>query len=196
MASTLDGGTGETAAFADAARRLGGLDAAGRNALIESVHAELADIAGALLRREFRPITMTAGDLVNEAVVRLLQARKLKAEDRAHMLALSARIMRRVLIDAARRKQANKRAAPQVTLTLSNEPGAADFDLTALDVALRRLTAIDPNLAEIVEYRYFGGMTVEDVARAKGVSEATVKRSWRAARAWLRGALADDPAAS
>lgn len=158
--------------------------------LFNAIHLELYKIASFLLRREGRPISLSTGDLVNDATLRLLQSNDISSTDKAHFLALAARVMRHVLIDAARKRHAEKRRKIAVTLT-SNEIAndLYPFEFQALETALLRLKAIDPDRAEIVVMRYYGGMTSEEIGQVIGVSEATVKRSWRVARAWLRGAI-------
>lgn len=168
-------------------------DEAARARLDEAVYGELSSIASVLLRREGRAISMATHDLVNEAAVRLLQSAEAPPEERAHFFALSSRIMRNVLVDAARRRAAEKRR--KITVTLNTDHGAPQdnpMELVALETALMRLKAIDPDRAEIVVLRYYGGMTTEDIALALGKSESTVKRSWRAACAWLKEAMEDD----
>lgn len=170
-----------------------GGDEAARARLDEAVYGELSVIASALLRREGRPISLATSDLVNEAVLRLLQSADAMPEERAHFLALSARVMRNVLVDAARRRAADKRRKITVTLH-TDQHGAQDnpMELIALETALMRLKAIDPERSEIVVMRYYGGMTTEEIALVLGVSDSTVKRSWRAACAWLKGAIDGD----
>lgn len=161
--------------------------------LFALLYDEFATIASALLKRERRQISIFTGDLVNEAIVRIFSAPDLEIADRAHLLALSARVMRHVLLDAARRRNRQKRK--NLHITLSEKHGAdasADADYELLERALIRLAAIDPKRAEIVELRYFGGLTIEDIAHVKGVSASTVKRSWEAARLWLREAMEHD----
>ncbi|WP_428410074.1 ECF-type sigma factor [Hyphococcus sp.] len=168
-------------------------DDAARARLDEAVYGELSAIASALLRREGRAISMATHDLVNEAALRLLQSAEAPPEERAHFFALSARIMRNVLIDAARKRAAEKRR--KITVTLNTEHGAPQnnpMELVALESALMRLKAIDPDRAEIVVLRYYGGMTTEDIALLLDTSESTVKRSWRAACAWLKEAMEND----
>ncbi len=169
-----------------------GGDEAARARLDEAIYAELFVIASGLLRRELRPISLLTSDLVNEAAMRLLQADALP-EDRAHFLALSARVMRHVLVDAARRRAAEKRRKITVTLH-ADVQGAQEspMELIALETALIRLKAIDAERAEIVVMRYYGGMTTEEIALVLGVSDSTVKRSWRVACAWLKEAMTDD----
>lgn len=156
--------------------------------LVGLVHVELGEMAAALLRRE-RSNSLTSGDLVNEAVLRLVRLERIDWRDKAHFLALSSRVMRRVLVDHARARLADKRAHDRVTLVtglLGAEPQA---DLLDLDAALGRLETWDPERASLVEMRYFGGMSLEDVAAVMGQSVATVKRRWRSTRAWLCEAL-------
>lgn len=182
--------------FLDRLRAANAGDADARAAVFEDVHAELSRIAGALLRREGGRVSVSAGDVVNEAVVRLLSGRAVDANDRAHFLAIAARVMRQVLIDAGRRRGAGKRRKITVTLTDSAEgaaerAGGAPYDAQALETVLIRLSAIDPQRAEIVAMRYYAGMTSEEIGLVLGVSEVTVRRSWRATRAWLKEALDD-----
>ncbi len=163
----------------------GSVDA--RNVLIARLHPELSTIAAARLRAE-RGTSLSTGDLINESVMRLAQAEGLSIADRTHMLALASRVMRNILVDHARSKHAGKREHKKVELTTQVD-GDQRFDLIALDSALIRLKVLDEQLAELVEMRYFGGMTVEDVALATGLSEPTVKRRWQVARSWLLDAL-------
>lgn len=170
-------------------------DETARNRLIELVHGELETIASHVLRGEQRCISLVTGDLVNEAILKVLQLREVRLNDRAHLLALSARVMRRVLIDAARRRNAGKRDGQRVTLAAdAGGPVGPTMDLMALERALVRLSALDVERARIVEMRYFAGMSLEEVAAVLQVSPATVKRSWMVARAWLREAMDNDVA--
>jgi RNA polymerase sigma factor (TIGR02999 family) len=163
----------------------GSVDA--RNVLIARLHPELSMIAAARLRSD-RGSSLSTGDLINESVMRLATAEGLSISDRTHMLALASRVMRNVLVDHARSKQAGKRKHHKVEITTQLD-GGQRFDLIALDSALVRLKVLDAQLAELVEMRYFGGMSVEDVAVATGMSEPTVKRRWQVARSWLLDAL-------
>lgn len=158
-----------------------------RNALIARLHPELSVIAAARLRAE-RGSSLSTGDLINESIMRIAATDGLSLTDRTHMLALASRIMRNILVDHARSKHAGKRSHHKVELTTKVD-GDQRFDLIALDSALVRLKVLDAQLAELVEMRYFGGMTVEDVALATGLSEPTVKRRWQVARSWLLDAL-------
>jgi RNA polymerase sigma factor (TIGR02999 family) len=162
-------------------------EAGASDQLIERLYPELAQIAAARLRRE-RNASLSTGDLINDAVLKLIQADPTRLADRAHIIALSSRMMRRILIDHARQKDAGKRRHQRVTLCTGVE-GAPRFDLISLESALIRLGAIDAQLMELVEMRYFGGMTIGDIAVVTGLSEPTVKRRWQTARAWLSDAL-------
>lgn len=181
---------GDSAALLEACRQ-GDDDA--RSRLLELLYDELRTIASLLLKREQGNVSLLTGDLVNEAIMRLLQTSELKVNDRNHLLALSARVMRHVLVDAAKSKGRHKRKGVHITLTQSNiEPGTVDVDVLRLEQALLRLSAIDPARAEIVEMRYFAAMTIEEIADVKDVSPATVRRMWGAARLWLKNAMKND----
>lgn len=158
-----------------------------RDALIQRLHPELSQIAAARLRGE-RDSSLSTGDLINDAVVRMIAAAGLSVNDRAHFIALASRLMRNILIDHARAKHSDKRRHAKVELCTHVE-GEQRFDLRSLDAALVRLGALDAQLMELVEMRYFGGMTITDIALVFGLSEPTVKRRWQVARAWLTDAL-------
>ena len=164
-------------------------DMSARDRLFDLLYSDLRQVSAALLRNESNA-SLSTGDLVNEAAIRLMRLDQIEWADKAHFLALAARAMRRVLIDHARKKNSNKRQHQKVTLI--SRFGAAGVDRVELDVlekSLIRLNLIDPEKVEIVEMRYFGGMTLEDIAEVKNVSLSTVKRNWRIARAWLLDAL-------
>jgi RNA polymerase sigma factor (TIGR02999 family) len=163
-------------------------EASARDRLIGRLHPELAEIAAARLRRE-RDSSLSTGDLINDAVLRLVQIERISLADRAHFVALASRMMRRILVDHARSKGSAKRDHVKVELT-TRADGGRRFDLNQIDSALIRLKALDEQLAELVEMRYFGGMTTADIAVVTSLSEATVKRRWQVARAWLADALA------
>ena len=162
-----------------------------RNRLVEILHPEMAAIASAILRREYRGRSVCTHDLLNDAVIRLFNTGPDNLESHSHLLALCAYIMRRVLIDQWRRSNREKRKGAHVTLS-TNDPVEPDFDLIKLDEALMRLRAADEELAEIALLRYFGGMTIEEIAEARGVSASTVERGWAAARIWLREKLSNE----
>lgn len=159
-----------------------------RDRLISRLHPELVQIAAARLRREAGS-SFSSVDLVNDAVIRLLQIEGMTIADRAHFVALAARLMRNILVEHARAKGREKRRHVRVTLCTEID-GGQRIDLIQLETALIRLRVINPELVELVEMRFFGGMSMEEVAEVSGLSEATVKRRWRVARAWLAEALA------
>lgn len=158
-----------------------------RDALVGRLYPDLAQIAAARLRAE-NGSSLSTGDLINDAMIRLLRIDPQAITGRAHFMALASRLMRRILVDHARAKQSDKRRHHKVELN-TRVDGERRFDLKSLDSALIRLGAIDMDLADLVEMRYFGGMTLADVANVTGWSEPTVKRRWQVARAWLTDAL-------
>ena len=158
-------------------------------ALTPIVYEELHRLARRYLRRERSGHSLQATALVNEAYMRLADYTRMQWQDRAHFFAVSAQAMRRILVDHARRHNVKRgRGVQHVSLedAVVVAPGeAADTDLVALDKALIGLTRIDPRKAQIVEMRFFGGLTVEEIGEALKVSTGTIKRDWRAAKAWL-----------
>ena len=139
--------------------------------------------------------TLDTTALVHEAYAKLVGGADLAFESRAHLLAVAAKAMRQVLLDYAKAQRAQKRGGGYDRVTLNEERVAPDEPtsrLFALEAALERLGAMSPEAARIVECRFFGGMSVEETAEALGLSDSTVKRRWRTARAWLYRALADD----
>ena len=169
------------------AQRAGAVDA-----LAELLYGELRKIAAGYLAREREGHTLQPTALVNEAYMRLVDQRDVTWQNRAHFLGIAARVMRRILVDHARSRRRDKRGGGAARVTLDDERvGAAemDVDLVALDDALRKLVDVDPELARVVELRYFGGLTVEEAAEALGTSPRSVDRAWATARAWLRREL-------
>jgi RNA polymerase sigma factor (TIGR02999 family) len=162
-------------------------DTSARDRLVALLHPELRVIASAQLRRE-RHVSFSSGDLINDAILRLVRLGRIDIADRAHIIALAARLMRNILVDHARQKHAGKRTHLKVELNPDLD-GEQRLDLISLESALMRLGAIDMQLAELVEMRYFGGMSLGDIAQVTGLSEATCKRRWRTARAWLLDAV-------
>ena len=156
-------------------------------ALVPLVYNELRAVAHRYLRRERRSHTLQSEALVHEAYLRLLDGRPLATENRAHFVAVAARLMRQILVDYARRHQAAKRGTgQQVELTLGIEPAQSPrMDIVALDDALNALSRRDAQQGRIVELRFFGGLTIEEAALALDISPATVERDWAMARAWL-----------
>jgi RNA polymerase sigma factor (TIGR02999 family) len=158
--------------------------------LFSLAYEELKRIASRVRGDKNQTLSTTA--LVHEAYLKLLPS-KVPANDAAHFKLLIARAMREVLIDNARRHQAEKRGGGEVAVTLDNELQGAplkDGQLLDLDDALEELSKIDPRRASVVECRFFGGLDIDETAAALGLSTATVKRDWRVARAWLEHALA------
>jgi len=160
------------------------------------LYGELRALAADFLRRERADHTLQPTALVHEAWIRLSAQRDAHWVDRAYFFAIAAQAMRRILIDHARRRHADKRGGGLQRITLATEVtpplDSADVDLLALDDALVRLAALDERQARIVELRFFAGLTVEEVAEALGVSARTVADDWRLARAWLSRAIGDD----
>ena len=140
-----------------------------------------------MVRRE-PGLSMSTGDLIHEAVARLMRLNSIEWQDRAHFLALSATMMRRALLDHVRSRRRLKREHEKVELT-TRIADAPNMELEALNDALDSLAAIDRERADIVEMRYFGGMEIADIAVVLGLSESTVKRRWNGARLWLLEAL-------
>ena len=166
----------------------GGDEAAG-DALFSQVYVELETISAALLRREHNA-SLSTGDLVSEAALRLINLNEINWASRAHFLAFTARIMRRVLVDHARARNRHKRGHIKVTLLTQIAGGGQDaLDLEQVEKGLIRLSAIDPERGSIVELRYYGGLSFEETAEALGISVSTCKRKWRSARAWLLQAI-------
>lgn len=168
-------------------------DIAARDRLFELLYSELRQVSAALLRSESNS-SLSTNDLVHEAVFRLIHLDKIEWTDKAHFLALAARAMRRSLIDHARKKKSGKRHHKKVTLvTRIADGGVHKVELDVLEKALIRLNVIDADKAEIVELRYFGGLSLEDISEVTGASISTIKRQWRVARAWLLDCLQDAP---
>jgi RNA polymerase sigma-70 factor (ECF subfamily) len=156
--------------------------------LVPIIHEELRRLARLQMRGERENHTLQTTALVNEAFVRLVDLRRIRWQDRAHFLALSARLMRRILVDHARSRRYQKRGGGVATVTLddslvaSPERGA---DLVALDDALDDLARVDARKSQVVELRFFGGLSVDETAEALNVSPETVLRDWRLAKVWL-----------
>ena len=156
--------------------------------LVPLVHQELRRLARRQMAHERPDHTLQASALVNEAYLRLIDLKQMQWQNRAHFFAMSARVMRRILVDFARARRNDKRGggAPKVTLDEALLPPVeAGQDLVALDDALQALAAVHPRKSEVVELRYFGGLSLEETAEALQVSVDTVKRDWRFAKLWL-----------
>lgn len=162
--------------------------------LIPLVYAELRLVAARYLKSERSGHTLQPTALVHEAFLRLVDQKKVVWENRSHFFAIASRMMRRVLVDHARRRAAAKRDAQvlrlDIPLAISPE---RDPELITLDDALTRLEQLDPAQARVVELRFFGGLTVEETAEVTGTSPATVKREWQTARAFLRREIGPPP---
>jgi RNA polymerase sigma factor (TIGR02999 family) len=162
-------------------------DEAALKALVPLVYNELRAVAHRYLRRERRSHTLQTEALVHEAYLRLLDGQPIPSENRAHFISVAARLMRQILVDYARRHNAEKRGAGhKVEWTVGIEAAwTPRTDVVALDDALTALARRDVQQSRIVELRFFGGLTIEETAEALDISPATVKRDWKMARAWL-----------
>ena len=169
--------------------RKGSADAAAE--FMERVQGELRRLAASYLRRERGGQTLQPTAVVNEAYIRLLPQRGVSWENRAHFFGIAAKMMRRVLVDHARRRHAAKRdAGPADPVSLSGvaspDREADQVDVLALHDALSKLAKLDPRQSEIVEMRFFAGLTVEEIAEVLEIAPATVKRDWATAKMWLK----------
>lgn len=156
--------------------------------LMPRIHSELRKLAASYLRKERPDHTLQPTALVNEAFLKLIDQRAVRWQNRAHFFGIAAQAMRRILVDHARAHMAGKRGDGVRNLPLDEAMaigGAVDIDLLALDEALTRLAAIDPQQSRVVELRFFGGLTMEETAEVLRISPATVGREWRMAKAWL-----------
>jgi RNA polymerase sigma factor (TIGR02999 family) len=163
------------------------------SALMPLVYEELRRLAASYMRRERPGQTLQATALVHDAYIRLMQDSKLSWQNRSHFFGIAARSMRQILVERARARRAAKRGGSRIRVTLdagllATEGPAIDFE--ALDEALTRLEALDVELAQVVEVRFFGGLSIDEAAEALDVSPATVKRRWTVAKAWLARELA------
>jgi RNA polymerase sigma factor (TIGR02999 family) len=161
-------------------------------ALLPVVYGELRRQAGRYLRRERANHTLQPTALVHEAYMRLVDQHNQRWQNRAHFFAIAAQAMRRILVDHARAQARIKRGGPKAQVTLDDAMLAAEqksVDAIALDEALERLAALDERQARVVELRFFGGLSVEEVAEVLQISPATIKREWSMAKAWLFGEL-------
>ena len=168
------------------------------DSLLPIVYQELRRLAASYLRRERPGQTLQPTALVHEAYMRLMKDRPDRWQNRAHFCAIAAHSMRQILIERARARGAIKRGGGGPRITLDDAlvaGGERSIDLLALDQALERLAAMDPEQARLVELRFFGGLTVEETAEALDMSPATVKRHWTVARAWLARELEGSPQA-
>lgn len=170
-------------------------DKATLDTLLPMVYDELHRLAQSVLRAERPDHTLQPTALVNEAYLRLNAQRSVNWINRAQFFGVAAQMMRRILVTHAESRNAAKRFGMATRVTLDDSlswSGGRDLDLVALDEALKTLAAIDPRQAQVVEQRFFAGLSIEETAEVLEISPATVKREWTMAKAWLRRALADE----
>jgi RNA polymerase sigma-70 factor (ECF subfamily) len=167
-------------------------DPAAAEDLVPLVYTELRGLAAAFLRREGRGHTLQPTAMVHEAFMRLVDQTRVEWKGRAHFIAVAAQAMRRILVDHARAKKAAKRGGDRMRVTLQSDLAISperDEDVLALNEALEKLQTVDERQARIVELRFFGGLTVREVAEVLDVSTRTVENDWTMVRAWLRREL-------
>jgi RNA polymerase sigma-70 factor, ECF subfamily len=156
--------------------------------LIPQIYGELRRLAGRYLRREREDHTFQTHDLIHEAFLRLIDQRHVDWRSRAHFFAIAAQMMRRILVDHARRRRYGKHGGALRKVAFDDVPELAvqsDMDVVALDEALAELSRIDETLVRVIELRFFGGMDHEEIAAVLGISKPTAQRRWRTAKAWL-----------
>ncbi|HEY3043676.1 MAG TPA: sigma-70 family RNA polymerase sigma factor [Vicinamibacterales bacterium] len=164
-------------------------DRAALDRLVPAVYGELRRMAARYLRKERPQHTLQPTALVHEAFVKLVDQRDVRWQNRAHFFGVAAQLMRRILVDHARERDAEKRGGGAACVPLSDSLAIAPsdhIDILAVDDALNRLGEIDPDQVRIVELRFFGGLTIEETAEVLGWSPGSVKREWRVAKAWLQ----------
>ncbi|MBM4384463.1 MAG: sigma-70 family RNA polymerase sigma factor [Deltaproteobacteria bacterium] len=166
-------------------------DRLAQDALLGAYYEELRTIARRLLSGDSAAQILQPTELANEAVLRMLKIEHIVWKDRVHFLAVAATVMRQALLDEVRKARALKRKAPTLVTRWPDSAREA-IDIEALDEALAALREISRERAELVEMRFFAGLTMEEIASVRGVSDRTVKRQWRAARAWLLARLGGD----
>jgi len=166
-----------------------------REALIPLVYEELRRIARSALSRQRPGHTLESTALVHEAYMRLVGRTSVHFESRTHFFAVASHLMRRILVDHARKHNAAKRGGANVTLILNDSvdvPDKREINLSALDEALTALAKLDERQASIVEMRFFGGLSIDETSQVLAISPATVKREWMMARSWLYDALTNE----
>jgi RNA polymerase sigma factor (TIGR02999 family) len=167
--------------------------------LLPLIYDELKRLAGSHLRREGRSHTLQSTALVHEAYLRLVNQREAKWQNRAHFFAIASQLIRRILVDYARKENAKKRGAGAAKISLDVASDLASspsgLDVALLNDCLERLEKMDPQQGRVVELRFFGGLSVEETAEAMRISTATVKRDWALAKAWLMRELRTTPGA-
>lgn len=171
-------------------------DNSAREALIPLIYDELRRVAHNALSRRRPGHTLGSTALVHEAYMRLVRRSSVHFENRAHFFAVASHLMRRILVDHARKHNAAKRGGDNLTLVLDDaiaSPEHRELDLSHLDDALSALARLDERQASIVEMRFFGGLSVDETSHVLGISPATVKREWATARTWLYDAMTGGP---
>lgn len=170
----------------------GGGDQAARDELMPLVYEELRRLAHKFIRHERPGHTLQTSALLNEAYLRLVDQKNVQWQDRAHFFGIAARLMRQILVDYARKRSYAKRGGGAQRVSLDEAMIVSDeraADVVALDDAMNILAEIDPRQGQIVELRFFGGLSIEETAEVLGVSPGTVMRDWTLAKAWLRRAV-------
>jgi RNA polymerase sigma factor (TIGR02999 family) len=171
-------------------------DRAALDQLIPLVYDELHRIARRYLHQERAGHILQTTALVNEAYLRLIDAQKVQWQNRAHFFAIAARLMRRILVDFARERNYQKRGGGEFLIPLDEAPPVScelNEDVVALDEALHKLAELDERKSRVVELRFFGGLTEEEIAETLKVSPETVRRDWRLAKSWLLRRLSEGP---
>jgi RNA polymerase sigma-70 factor, ECF subfamily len=172
-------------------------DQAALDKLLPLVDTELRQLARRYMRRENPGHTLQTSALVNEAYLRLIDQKSVRWQNRAHFFGIAAQLMRRILIDHARKHHRAKRGGWALRVSLDEAAAVTDArsaELLAVDEALEKLTAMDARKGRIVELRFFGGLSLEETAEVLGISSPTVQREWRAAKAWLHRILSEGKA--
>lgn len=173
----------------------GGGDKAALDELMPIVYNELRRLAKSYMRRQRPGHTLQTTELVNEAYLRLIDSSRVNWQNRTHFFAMAARLMRRILVDFARTRNSLKRGGGRIQITLDEGieiPFEKETNLVALDEALKNLENLNPRQSQVVELRYFGGLSEEEIAATLDVSVRTVRRDWSVARAWLFRRLRDE----
>jgi len=180
-------GSGEAPQITEMLRAWSDGDAAALERMTPLVYGELRRLARLYMAGERVQHTLQATALVNEAFLRLVDAAGIRWQDRAHFFAVSAQMMRRILVDAARARRTGKRGGGAVQVTLDDGIGKAqrDDDLVRLDDSIEELSKLDPRKARVIELRFFGGLSVEETASVLQISPQSVLRDWKLAKAWL-----------
>ena len=177
-------------------RALAETDRATAERLMDAVYGQLRNLAASMLRNESAGHTLQPTALVNEAYLRLIDQDRIDWKGRTHFFAVGARMMRRILVDHARTKKRLKRGGQMRRVFLGDDLQISkrnDEDVLAIEEALEKLAERDPRQAQIVELRFYGGLTVEEVAQVLGVSKRTVESEWTILKAWLRRELSGEP---